>query len=408
MRATLKLLNSYFWKTYYGPILAFIFPVILLGILGNIFRIEYVYPGIIAMSFLFIGLLSLPLAIMELKQSSLFKYIGSSPVNPIKFSITIILFYVFMAIITAIIILISTIAIFFKQVFPDAGFKHGILGGIFTTFKGASSFYVSVFVHLIFVIVFGLLISTLSKTPQQSLTTGLIILIPSMFLSGMILSVDIIGQSPLLNWISRLIPFRYTTGNIVISSTPIDQIGDMFQILPRDQKILIFRKENVNPDGSVTLQSLVQQKNFVVHSMEELKHAQMELGNIEDALKDKHLYDLTFGVALQNDANYSDNNIFMWKHPWSVRRIPQVDLIQAFIKDYFGSFRGSGGSTDWSKLEPIAGQIAKGEFGWLDIFMKQTNVLYTKADRVLNLMLPLSLSVAMLWYISKNFNWSAR
>jgi len=408
MRATLKLLNSYFWKTYYGPILAFIFPIILLGILGNIFRIEYVYPGIIAMSFLFIGLLSLPLAIMELKQSSLFKYIGSSPVNPIKFSITIILFYVFMAIITAIIILISTIAIFFKQVFPDAGFKHGILGGIFTTFKGASSFYVSVFVHLIFVIVFGLLISTLSKTPQQSLTTGLIILIPSMFLSGMILSVDIIGQSPLLNWISRLIPFRYTTGNIVISSTPIDQIGDMFQILPRDQKILIFRKENVNPDGSVTLQSLVQQKNFVVHSMEELKHAQMELGNIEDALKDKHLYDLTFGVALQNDANYSDNNIFMWKHPWSVRRIPQVDLIQAFIKDYFGSFRGSGGSTDWSKLEPIAGQIAKGEFGWLDIFMKQTNVLYTKADRVLNLMLPLSLSVAMLWYISKNFNWSAR
>jgi len=408
MRATLKLLNSYFWKTFYGPILAFVFPVILLGILGNIFRIEYVYPGIIAMSFLFIGLLSLPLAIMELKQSSLFKYIGSSPVNPIKFSITVILFYVFIAIITAFIILIATIGLFFKQVFPDSGFRHGILGGIFMTFKGAASFYISTFVHLIFVIVFGLLISTLSKTPQQALTTGLIILIPSMFLSGMILSVDIIGQSPILNWISRLIPFRYTTGNIVISSTPPDQIGDMFQTLPIDQKVLIFKKENVNPDGSVTLQSIAQNKEITVRTMEDLKHAQIELGNIENALKDKHLYDLTFGIALKNDANYSDNNIFMWLHPWSVRRIPQVDSIQEFIKDYFSSFHGSGNSTDWSKLEPIANQISKGQFGWLDIFMKQTNVLYTKADRVLNLMLPLTLSAGMLWYISKNFNWSAR
>ena len=412
MRSTFKLINSYFWKTFYGPILSFIFPIILLGILGNIFRVEYVYPGIIAMSFLFIGLLSLPLTIMELKQSSLFKYIGSSPVNPIKFTLVVIGFYMFIAVLTAFVILGATMALFHKDVFPSMswdGFRQGILGGIFS-WPGVASFYISTGVHLIFVIAVGLFISTLSKTPQQSLTVGLIILIPSIFLSGMILSVDIIAQSPVLNWISRIIPFRYSTGNIIISATPADQIGDMFQTLTYDQKILIFNEKLVNADGSITLLDFVH-GDMTIRTMKDLEDARLALGpNLYNAIHDAKLFDLTFGVALDNHAASSDNNIFNWINPWSVRRIPEVDSIQEFITNYFGSFKSdaAGGGTDWGKLQPIADQISQGKFGWLDIFMKQTNVLYEKADRVLNLLLPLSLTTGSIWYVGTHFQWSAR
>ena len=409
MRSTFKLINSYFWKTFYGPILSFIFPIILLGILGNIFKVEYVYPGIIAMSFLFIGLLSLPLTIMELKQSSLFKYIGSSPVNPLKFTLVVIGFYVFVAFISTIIILISTMSIFYYAVFTQSGYRNGILGGI-TSGSGSFSFLLSILVHLIFVITVGLLISTISKTPQQSLTIGLIILIPSIFLSGMILSVDIIAQSPALNWISRLIPFRYSTGNIIISSTPKNQIGDMFQVLTYDQKILIFNEKQVNADGTITINDF-DKGQLLIKSMKDLENARIMLGrNLYNSIHDAQLFDLTFGRALDSHAASSDNNIFNWIHSWSVRRVPEVDSIKGFIMEYFGSFKSTSGSgdSDWSKLQPIADQISQGKFGWLEIFMKQTNVLYAKGDRVLNLLLPITLTIGSIWYIGTHFQWSAR
>ncbi len=157
MFATFKLINAYFWKTFYGPIISFIFPIILLSILGNIVKIEYVYPGIIAMTILFMGILSLPLAIMELKQSSLFKYIGSSPVSSFKFAFVVIGFYVLVSIISSFIIILCTLGIFYNDVVPNGEFKQGILGGIFS-WPGAMSFYTGSIIHLIFVISFGILL----------------------------------------------------------------------------------------------------------------------------------------------------------------------------------------------------------------------------------------------------------
>ena len=408
MSSTFKLLNSYFWKTFYGPILSFIIPIILLAILGNIFRIQYVYPGIIAMSFLFIGLLSLPLTIMELKQSSLFKYIGSSPVNPIKFTIVVIGFYVFVSLIAGTFIFFVTMAIFWKDVFPHEGFKYGILGGIFTI-KGAASFYLSTFIHLFFTITVGLLIATFSKTPQQSLTIGLIILIPSMFLSGMILSVDIIAQSDILNWVSRLIPFRYSTGNMIIASTPLPQLGDMFQQLNNDQMKLIFGKHwDVHNHAVKFVPNDIHNPPLLAHNMDELGHIRKLLGtNIEKTLSDKVLFDLTFGAVLDSGVTKSDQNIFNWIDGWAVRRIPDVGSIKEFIIKYFNQFSNQNGGS-FNSLKPLANLILKGESGWLDIFLKQTNTLYFQADRVLNFAVPVVISGLSIWYISSNFNWSAR
>ena len=408
MISTFKLINSYFWKTIYGPIIAFIFPILLLLVVGNIFKIQYIYPGIIAMSMLFVCTLSLPISIMELKESSIFKYIGSSPVNPLKFTFAIISFYILISLISSVIILIITFLAFKDDVSPAKGFEFGILGGIIS-FPGIFFFLISLSIHLLFVIIIGLLISTISKTAQQALTIGLIILIPSIFLSGMIISVDIIAQSSFLNWVSRINPFRYSTGNMVIASTPKDQIGDMFQTLTYEQKEIIFAKDTLSADGQITFE--YGGEKFKINSMEDLEAFQNKFG--VDQLKtfryinDIPLYELTFEKAIKTKSMYSDNNIFNWENAWSVRRVPQVATIKKFITDYFLKIT-SGNENIGRALEPISKQILEQKFGWLEVFLKQTNILYLPVERALNLLIPLSFSVYSTVYIWNNFKWNAK
>lgn len=454
MLATLKLLNSYFWKTIYGPILAFIFPAILLAILGNILRLEYVYPGLIALSMLFLGVIALPLAIMELKGTSLFKYIGSSPVNPLKFTAVVIGFYAFIAICTGFVIFFSTMAFFPTKAFPSNGFKHGVLGGIFTL-KGSFSFYLGSFIHLIFVIVTGLIIATFSRTPQQALTIGLMVTLPSMFLSGMILSVDVIGESPVMNWISRFIPFRYSTGNLVVAATPVDQLGsavDYWLHVPAnatepltsvkknvannmlDTLIWPFKsltdvdvqKEIVSNypqfanntqalnDYIATLPGVVLENGKPIAAGYEAWNASMFGDEIFKGVATKG--DSTLYNILQNKWSImqisSDNNIFNWVENWGVRKIPSVDTLTDFVTKFFNGVDADGnikgGKDIASRVVEIGNMIGKGDFTWLEVFTHQSNVLYYNVDRVLNTLLPVTLSGFGLWYVFKYFNWVAK
>lgn len=467
MYATLKLLNSYFWKTIYGPILAFVFPVILLGILGNILRLEYVYPGIIALSMLFLGLIALPLAIMELKGSSLFKYIGSSPVNPIKFTLVAIGFYAFVAICTGVIICLATMAIFPTKTFPPSGFKHGVLGGIFTL-KGVISFYSGCLIHLVLVIMTGLVISTFARTPQQALTLGLMITLPSMFLSGMVLSVDVIGESPVMNWISRFIPFRYSAGNMIIAATPIDQLGsaleywmhvpflkdngktgsayvayDLNTILGKSGNkslnnmldTLIWPNRSMTdpivkanlmrmfptqfPDDAAimafikTLPGVVQDGSSYVTGYEAWNASGLPIEIFQNARKSG---DWTLFNLLASKWNVmeisSDNNIFNWSENWGVKKIPSVDTLTEFVTKFFRGVDQNGqdlnGKDISGRVSTIADGIASGDFRWLEVFTHQSNILYYQADRVLNILLPLTLTGLGSWYVFKNFTWSLR
>ena len=104
---------------------------------------------------------------------------------------------------------------------------------------------------------------------------------------------------------------------------------------------------------------------------------------------------------------YSDNNIFNWENAWSVRRVPQVATIKKFITDYFLKIT-SGNENIGRALEPISKQILEQKFGWLEVFLKQTNILYLPVERALNLLIPLSFSVYSTVYIWNNFKWNAK
>ncbi len=452
MRATFKLLNSYFWKTFYGPILAFIFPTLLLAILGNIMRIEYVFPGIIAITSLFIAVQSMPLGLMEMKNSTLLKYIGSSPIDSRRFTIATILYYIFINFMSITLLVFMGLFIFYKKVFGwDAGlgkylgFGQGIYSGIFTPI-GFFSFWFANMLHILLSLSIGIIIATLSKTPQQALTIALIVIIPSMFLSGMVLSVDIIAQSRTMQWVSRFVPFRYTTGNIVVSTTPKFQIGDLMTLLSIDNKKIIFNiigevtSEGhiklfgnskvgliINPDGGsfwqstdITLTAITGKSNeytFIPKSTDkfainvyDMKRFYQE--QIDKWYKAKSIWfqsgDSTlFKVIFLKDNALvgSDNNMFRWTGAFGVRKIPVIESIRNFIQKFFNG-ESDGDPTRfiyiWQEF------IKKGNFSFLDLFMKQNVVLYTLAERALSFVIPVMLSIGIICYSMKKFAWSAR
>lgn len=117
------------------------FPILMLAILGSILRVEYVYPGIIAMSTMFIGILSMPLMLSEIKQSSLFKYIGTTSVTPLKLILNTVSYFFVVALLSTMLIFVFTTLIFYKKVFPTAR-ENGIFSGLATA-TGALSFLFS-------------------------------------------------------------------------------------------------------------------------------------------------------------------------------------------------------------------------------------------------------------------------
>ena len=454
MRATFKLINSYFWKTMYGPILSFIFPIMLLGILGNIMHIEYVYPGIISLNILFIGALALPLAFTEFKGSSFFKYIGASPIKPLKFSLVIVFYYIFISTLSAAIVLVTTVGLFNDEVFPgeNAKFKNGILGGLTTT-SGFFSFILALLLHLLIVIFSGIAIATFSKTPQQALTLAIIIIIPTMFLSGMVITVDIIAQSKTMQMISRFIPFRYSTGNLVISTTPINQLGDIFSKLSISEKQVIFGNEGVVTElgknyGSVQVKVNVNSEDLtkiLEDAKGNTKWASLNeetgtwTGKYLRSSKDLHNFitdiqkkdtkkvlnaQIIFKESLSreggdfllferillspNALNYSDNNIFTFDEAWSVRKLLGTTAIKEFVQDYFRGGQIKGAPIDVSRYQVIASKIANGDLRFVDMFTKQSLQLYTVPERSLNVFIPLVITGILGFYITKKFTWTSR
>ncbi len=461
MRATFKLLNSYFWKTIYGPIMVFLFPPILMIIMGNIMRLEYILPGIISLVTVLISVQVMPLGIMELKNSTLFKYIGSTPVNPRRFIVSVLAYYVQLIAASIMIVIFISMIAFSKKVFPGDGVSS-IYSGLATA-SGFFSFLFANLIHMVMSLAIGLAIAVFAKTPQQSLTIGLIILIPSMFLSGMVISVDIIAQSKAMQWISRLIPFRYTTGNIIVSMTALNQIGDLMDALSSDPqkslslKRLIFNivatedthhhlcwidtKAKQNMTGLVLRQD---GKTFWnINSNNKLSDILINLDNntftinndIRDLTNIKDRIPLTINdisrlithpqgsqkaldtwfqsgdktlfkeIFLKPGALVaSDNNMFSWHHGFGVRKIPDVELIKQFMIKFF---KGENSNPDrfifiWQNF------IVKGDFEFINLFMKQNVILFTVAERVLNTIIPILVTiVATIWSIKK-FKWSSR
>ena len=419
------LFNTYFFKTIYGPALSIVFPSILLIIMGHIMKLEYVFPGIVAFTSMIITVQAMPLGLMEMKNSTLFKYIGSSPVSSKTFIGVIISYYIFINFIAVFLLMFTAMAVFSQDVFP--GNHSGLFSGLLTV-KGSFSFLIANLLHIALGLSIGIAISTFAKTPQQALTFGLLIVFPSMFLSGMVVTVDIIASSKAMHIISYMMPFKYTTGNIIISATPVSQMGDFISLLAYDSshnfsdanlKILFYESHidaalghtnGYDQFGNVWYRGHTVTTDELLAIYDQANSIGTLDSNFYDPatgiVKDRALFEVLFLGARNNITVNSDNNIFYIVDSFGVRRVPDIDKIKMFIEDWLNKTVATGSGS--SQVTGVVNQIENHNYAWMDLFTKQSTLLYETYERSLNLFLPLAMIAGLQAYSIKNFKWSSR
>ena len=136
-----------------------------------------------------------------------------------------------------------------------------------------------------------------------------------MFLSGMVVPADIIATSNELKVISRFIPYSYTTGNIIVSATSLQQSG-------------IFLSAVTDVNGNLLSGSA---STFVSDNNQVLR-------------------DMIFGKEFKI-MHDSSSNIFDFSHGYAVRKMPEVDKIMDFVKRFL-----AGGDPD--KINSNAGRFS--------------------------------------------------
>lgn len=423
MRSTFNFINTYFWKSIYAPFMAFVLPPVLLVILGNIFRIEYALPGIISLTILIITILIIPIALSDLKKTSAFKFLGAAPVGKVKFMLIVLGYFIIIAAIAIFVIFMVLLAAFHNDVWKEAdghkywmatsasmdvtntnpaqlmlidNFDKGIMSGL-SSVSGFFMFLYSVSIEMIMGIAFGLLIVTLTKTPQQALTISISAIIPTMFLSGMIISVDIIATSAPLKWLSRFIPFTYTTGNIVESMTPVSHLG--IYISGKYDPSIVDPTKGVSGYSGAIL-------------------AFKSINNHGTSTANQKLVDMIL-VDQYKIMQSSSKNIFDFNTDYVVRKVPEMDKIRHFMETFLAADSKSGYSSTNVDHVGTTGELAKfgelwkdfikpGDYGFLELFFNQNNILYEGYEKAMNIFIPIGLSFGAFWYSIRHFKWSVR
>ena len=99
MKATLKIINRYYWKSIFGPGILFLFSILYIYVISNAWSLfgmlksVSVIPTAMAMITSLVGLFCIPITINTLRQSVLMRRIGVSNISPFMFMFTIIVYY---------------------------------------------------------------------------------------------------------------------------------------------------------------------------------------------------------------------------------------------------------------------------------------------------------------------------
>lgn len=239
-------------------------------------------------------------------------------------------------------------------------------------------------------------------------------LLISMFMSGMIIPVDVIAKSSALQWISRFTPLRYSTGNIVVASTPYNQTHGFLNTLSADAKSILFdpnhyrSSESWYPSGAkdplLVLSSSkigdIFTKDWRVITSFKMLIDEINLGNVTSG-PDTELFNALFvnSDSASNVAN-SSNNIFNFSN-WGVQKIVDSDEVKSFVTRYLGASKTG-------NLSNLYNYIKEGRFTWLDLFFSFTKTLYFKVDKILNISIPIVLSLCIIGVGTKKMKWGNR
>ena len=233
MLTVFKLVNKYFWKGAIGPLFAFILPLIMLLFLGSTLGSEFFFPGGVAISILTIGLVFMPQSIFEFKNSSLLKRIGTTPINPSKFLIVIILFNFLIMLISILLVFLFSFLIFKDNLFeskliPNPKPGTPIVGvGWLEMLKSVDwpSFLYSTFLAIFLTMIIGVLLASIATSTLFIQGVGITLMMITFFVAPAVLPVGMIASVDAIKYSGYFLPFKYPISLMIESFSSFDPIS---------------------------------------------------------------------------------------------------------------------------------------------------------------------------------------
>ncbi|MGL5617712.1 MAG: ATP-binding cassette domain-containing protein [Metamycoplasmataceae bacterium] len=218
MITVFKLVNKYFWKGMIGPLFAFVVPIIMLYFLGLILGHEFYFPGGAAVSVLTIGLVFMPQSIFEFKNSTLLKRIGTTPINPAKFLVVIIIFNLMLMIISIALVFLCSFVMFSEYL--DRSQVEGQLAILGVPYVGASwlemlggadwlSFIYSMFLLIFLTMVIGIFLACVARSTLFIQGIGITLLMIAFFVGPAALPAGMSASIDAIKYSSYILPFKY-------------------------------------------------------------------------------------------------------------------------------------------------------------------------------------------------------
>ncbi|MGL5205612.1 MAG: hypothetical protein ACRC7B_01720 [Metamycoplasmataceae bacterium] len=256
MVSVIKIINLYFWKSFFGPFFSFVFPLIFVGLLGTLLGFDQLFGGAMAIASMAIALTAMPQAIFEFKRSALLKRIGVTPVKPWMFLVVAGVFYFFIMVISTFWTLGIGLLFFLgnwdegREIQQIAG-SMGSVNLFSPTLKDTLShvnwggFLWGVIMNIIVGISVGFVLVSTSKSTLAIQGLGIPILIISQFLSAQVLPLPMIVDISFMKNISYLSPFRYSTGLMIESFTGLIDFSVLDQTITSDVHLTIESSSNI-------------------------------------------------------------------------------------------------------------------------------------------------------------------
>lgn len=238
MFALIKLIAREFSKSFFGPFFIFVFPLLLLLIIGSINKapINIMLPGLIASGFVSITANGMAITMVEYKNSVIIKRIAITPVKKSDFILALILFYTVVLFISAGWLLLWAFIVFGKgggvspekaqQLMtdyyksfsdPNSKFDMNTIHFFFYRCVDWSAFFIALIVDVLFAITLGTIIVALSGKSVNRANLFATILIPLSFLTGGFMPLNLIDKNQVLFIISHCLPMRYSS-NLMINT----------------------------------------------------------------------------------------------------------------------------------------------------------------------------------------------
>lgn len=255
--ALFKLVNSAFWRSTEKWFMSFVFTFLFVAVFGCInqailladtpsgnnlvpaLTFKSSLTGLASLMVISAGLNGMPVSIMEIKESVLMKRIGSTPIKPWMFILTVSFFY--SIVMTAqILITMFTIFLFFgsqdfsfgsetvtgnQLFFTGFEVKIGEITKSFSTNWG--SYIFGLFYTKMLSVFLAVLIVSLTRKSASASMIGMMVFFWSMFLSGMLFPLSTISRINVLYVLSFFSPFRYVN---VLSSLGWNGGVDVFDL----------------------------------------------------------------------------------------------------------------------------------------------------------------------------------